>query len=259
MKTSFSKTETPDSASEGVDAPDATELANLQGGGDVPAVERQTEAGEVDGDFEAADILTPYLTLVHGTSDTAKVFNLGDVIYNNEVRVCGEADKDGLTFVVFSLRKYYEQWIYPFDRDAQPETYNELDAVMDAGLTLDWGKDSSGNGIRPTARRVAVMTLLVEKPESCDSDCFFIEAAEGRMFAPAIWYARGTSYPAAKRIMTTCRTTLANEPSKAMSGLFRMRTTFKKMQSGSDGVVPQVTFVEKNPQELVDALQAAMS
>ena len=252
METSFENKPSSSPASESNELDnspeaDAQELMNLD---DSPTDVQHHDAsggmalGEVQGEVDQKDVLIPYLNLVHGTGRLSKAFPKGTWVYGSDLKIA-EADQP-LSLTVMSIRKFYEDWNADYVAGEKLNTYQTLDEVRAAGRTTEWvGKT------KPTARPVAVLTLLIKQPEDVDSPRFSY-AFDGNLYAPAMWYVRSTAYPAAKKVFSAAGIDLKSKG--LLKGEFTVFST-ERNAGGNDVFVPQMSLTGENSDEFVEFIK----
>ena len=254
MKTSLKKSAEEDNA-DAKDTPvlDAEALAHLEGGCEVVESSSMTLAlGNVSGEISKKDLIIPRLNIIQNTGTLADEFDHkegGSLCYNGQTILAKAGEPINLT--VLSLKKSYEEWIYPYDPDARAQVFDSERELADAGMWTDWR-----NNERPPARELAVALVLIEKPEGID-DLGFSHEINGKEHALAMWTLRGSGYNhGAKKMFSASSLELAS--SGLLSGRWELATA-KETKRNNTYFVPAMRLIGKNTDEFVNAVKERLS
>lgn len=189
----------------------------------VTAVARTTPRGMaplpatsgIEGDWDQSDIKFPALKIVQGSGQLSQQWNTGTVILGDEELLPPPDMKNPkpehtFRFVPVTLTKQFRENLSQEEASsgAIPRVVNSLAEVEALGGTTQWI-----NNQKPDWSPSARILLLVERPESLpgsgsDHPGFVLEFS-GKLYAPAIYYAAGTSWTNfAKPLFNAALTTL---------------------------------------------------
>ena len=233
------------------------EIDPLETGTNLPVAADHSEgenlpvSREDSAPLERSDFITPKLHLVQKTGDLSVLFPLGTWVLNKEIQLT-KAMGDPLRVVILGTphKFFMEQRTYDPTNTVPARTFTSVEDLEAEGLTLDW--DNATN-TRPTATRVARVTLLILKPAGLETENGFGMNIEG--IGPctlASWLLVNTAYTmAAKRIFTAIKLDLAGKPVHSL--IWTLKSVPLKV-SGYNIVAPQIA-----PETtLSDAAQAAI-
>lgn len=199
------------------------------------------------GDFDLTDVPIPQLKIVQGAGKMSEKFNIGSVVYNDDVLFHSHEaplNKPLFRFIVASYHKQFRETLPKSEADAglMPRTVSTKEEALSLGGGFEWGR----NGERPRWSPSAKLILIMEAPEGSDNPNFFIEL-EGKRYAPAVVYAANTAY---KHFATDifARSMMANRPLETLWWSFSVGKT----KSGQHSV-----FVP-NAKMVVDVVPAAV-
>lgn len=141
----------------------------------------------IEGEWDSSDVRIPSLRVVR-RSDGKNIE--GTLLIDDDVvleppSLKSDKENNHLRFLVCSIQKRYREQL----SDAQakegmrPLVYDTQQEVNDAGGTLY--KTDTGQA---RFRKVAILNLLVEKPDECNSDAFDVEL-DGKWYAAVKYYA----------------------------------------------------------------------
>lgn len=164
----------------------------------------------LEGDWGSDDLKFPQLKCVQGSGPLAAQFDVGTVILADQFLLPAASVAEGavnplLYFVPLSIKK---QWRENLTKEQQaegemPRVVNTIAEVEDLGGTTRWMSNQ-----RPSWQPSARCLFLIECPEGCDHPNF-VQELDGRLYAPAVYYAGGGAYNvSAKVIYNTALTSL---------------------------------------------------
>jgi len=214
-------------------------------------ISSQMAIGQVSGDLEKRDILIPRLSIVQRVGDLSAVFDGGDLVLNKET-VIGAVDTD-IFLTVLSIAKSYEERL-PFDPNGpRPRKFDTLAEVKAAGLSVDY---KPGTDAPPTAREVANILVMLEKPKDLVSSAFPLEY-KGKQYAVALWTCRSTAYTrAAKRVFSAAAIELKNHG--LLAGRWKLRTENEKL-GGNWVFVPMLRLLDGyNDEEFIQFVRMSL-
>jgi hypothetical protein len=171
--------------------------AAYEGSSAVAANPRQAVAvGEMYGEFDPRDFKPPRLTLAQGSGELTKIHTEGTWLLSEIELATPKAGRSEplLEIVLAGFVKFWEapRAYNPDDKTMAPRFYHRQE-VLDAGLTLDWGKNpNGGKDLQPTAKSCADILVLVKQPTP-ETPGFGLEI-EGVNWCPALWTVRHTAY-----------------------------------------------------------------
>lgn len=216
----------------------------------VPAQSVSLALGSVEGSVDSQDLIIPKLNIVQGVGPLSNDFPGGALVLNRET-VIAEMGK-AVTLTVLSIKKTYEE-ILPYDPNGpRPKTYATLEEVMEDGKWVDWRENENP---KRTAREVATILVLIEKPE--DVDCLsFSKNYLGKDYAMAVWTVRGSAYTnGAKKIFSANSIELANEKDGLLAGKWSLSVERKPI-NGNPVAVPVMLLIGRNDAEFIEAVKA---
>ena len=235
MKKSLSKPqETADTAvlDEVDDAPGASVAVSV------------TALGQVDGEVDRTDLITPRFNIVQGVGPLSEHFTSGTLVLNKDTVIAPAGDRENpqepIFLTVLSAVKSYEE-VLPYDASGggpRPRTYSSIRDVHADDLWIDWRNDE-----KPPARPVAELLIAIEKPDGLASMMFNVPVND-KEYALALWTVRSTAYTrVAKKIFS------ANQIELKASGLLSGRWslfTQKESIAGNPVSVPVFKLVGRN-------------
>lgn len=152
------------------------------------------------GEWDSGDVKFPSLKIVQGSGQLSQTFNSGTLILGDE-EVLPPPDlknpkpEHTFRFVPVTLEKQYRENISQEEASsgAMPRIVSTLSEVEALGGTTQWINDQ-----KPSWGPSARILLLVERPENVpgsgsDHPGFVLELA-GKLYAPAVFYAAGSSW-----------------------------------------------------------------
>jgi hypothetical protein len=204
------------------------------------AIAFEADSG-IQGDWDSGDIKLPALRIVQGSGELSQRFTVGTVILGEE-QVLPSPDlrnprpDDIFRFVPVSITKQFKENLSQEEMQggAMARYVSSIEEVEALGGTTQW----IGNQ-RPTWSPSARVVMLVERPESgpgSEHPGFVIELG-GRLYAPAIYYAAGTSYAATAKLIFNAALTVLTVPVKDEAG---------NVVKGPNGVVKRAPLLAKN-------------
>lgn len=152
-----------------------------------------SEDSGLAGEYTADDIRLPRLQIVQGSGELSSKFNVGSLLYADEV-LCPPNDPAKpsrvLRFIPVFLRKQFRENLTKEQKDAgdMPRIVNTLDEVRAYGGTTQFIGDE-----KPSWSPSAQVFLMLEQPEGVDHTGFLMEI-EGKCYGPAVYYASSTAY-----------------------------------------------------------------
>lgn len=189
----------------------------------------------IEGDWDASDVKFPAVKIVQGSGELSQRYNMGSVILGDEELLPSPDLKmprpeHVFRFVPVVLTKQFRENLSKEEADsgAMPRIVNSLAEVEALGGTTQWIND-----VKPSWSPSARILLLVERPENLpgsgsDHPGFALEIG-GKLYAPAVYYASGSSYTSlAKTLFNATLTTLQvvergadGQPVKGPTGVIR--------------------------------------
>ena len=164
--------------------------------------------------LERSDIILPRLTLIQRVGDLSVIFPQGSWVLNREVQLTDKPEEPLTITVLQNPVKYYQEALPYNPEGPRPRTFESVEAIREAGLTLDWGATNA----RPTAEALATTVVLVKKPENAKDELSFSQVIPGiGPCALAKWTLMRTAYTrAAKRLFTAIALELGGRPIRHM-------------------------------------------
>jgi len=169
----------------------------------------------IEGDWDQSDIKFPTLKIVQGSGQLSQQWNQGTIILGDEELLPPPDMKNPkpehvFRFVPVTLTKQFRENLSQEEAQsgAIPRVVNTLAEVEAFGGSTQWV-----NNEKPSWSPSARILLLVERPENLpgsgsDHPGFVLDFA-GKLYAPAIYYAAGTSWTNfAKPLFNAALTTL---------------------------------------------------
>ena len=224
-------------------------VSDPEAGSQVPAT--RTESAPL----ERSDFITPKLNLVQRTGDMSVQFTQGSWVLNKEIQIT-KAPEDPLEVIVLERPFKFFMEHLPYDPNGpKSRTFNTIEELDEAGLTLDW---DNKNNIRATADRAARVFLLILKPKETDAvKGFGLEVDGLGDCTVATWLLVNTSYTtAARRIFTAEKLDLADKPIHSL--VWTLRSVSAKI-GGYNIFVPQLTPSRSLPDETQGSLKTMFS
>jgi hypothetical protein len=178
------------------------------------------KVGEVSGEFSRSDFSIPLLQIVQNVGPLSRVPGLkpGDVVVAKEVVIAH--DSEPWKFVALSITKYFQERLKYDPNGPRPLRFNTEAEVREANLTLEWVNNGPGKqDTPPTAEPVAVIAMLIRRPEGNTSPVFSVPFS-GADWALCQWIVQRTLYKVAKRLFTARATELAEKG--LLSGLWQV-------------------------------------
>lgn len=177
---------------------------------------QHSSGGAIQGDFGVEDIKFPQLKIVQGSGQLSGIFSTGSVILDQDVLAFPPQDlKDKSQFValrVIPLRiaKFYRETLSKEEQEsgAMPEIVHSKRALMELGGIVGYGPGKWRAG--------GTQHLLIERPEVlpekyADTALFDTEL-DGKMYAPAVYYANGGAYRDFTQALISATRSLLTEP-----------------------------------------------
>ncbi len=215
--------------------------------GNVPMIPSYGE-GAIRGEFTSADIRLPRLQIVQGSGELSKKYNQGTLLYMDEVlfdAVSPTQPPAVLKFIPIALRKQFRENVDPKqDPDARPRIVDTMEQVKQLGGWTEWI-----GGVKPPFSPSAQISMLIEKPAKSQHGGFNIEL-DGRLFAPAIYFASGAGYRALAHPVFNAAAYLLRENGKLVLSKRYWRMSVVRQPAGAFTVfVPdaKVTGEETSP------------
>jgi hypothetical protein len=194
------------------------------------------------GEWDSSDVKFPALKIVQGSGQLSQTYNSGTLILGDEELLPPPDLKNPkpehtFRFVPVSLEKQFRENLSQEDAasGAMPRIVNSLAEVEALGGTTQWIGDQ-----KPSWGPSARILLLVERPENVpgsgsDHPGFVLELA-GKLYAPAVYYAAGSSWTNfAKPLFNAALTSLMvperdaeGNPVKTATGVIRRQPYLPK-------------------------------
>jgi hypothetical protein len=194
------------------------------------------------GEWDSGDVKFPALKIVQGSGQLSQTYNSGTLILGDEELLPPPDLKNPkpehtFRFVPVSLEKQFRENLSQEDAasGAMPRIVNSLAEVEALGGTIQWIGDQ-----KPSWGPSARILLLVERPENVpgsgsDHPGFVLELA-GKLYAPAVYYAAGSSWTNfAKPLFNAALTSLMiperdadGNPVKTATGVIRRQPYLPK-------------------------------
>jgi hypothetical protein len=194
------------------------------------------------GEWDSGDVKFPALKIVQGSGQLSQTYNSGTLILGDEELLPPPDLKNPkpehtFRFVPVSLEKQFRENLIQEDAasGAMPRIVNSLAEVEALGGTIQWIGDQ-----KPSWGPSARILLLVERPENVpgsgsDHPGFVLELA-GKLYAPAVYYAAGSSWTNfAKPLFNAALTSLMiperdadGNPVKTATGVIRRQPYLPK-------------------------------
>jgi len=156
----------------------STEVVNMGSQIAMPA----TAFNDAEGEFDADDLRTQYLSLVAKTADLADTFGAGSFVLNKEVKIGNGKDPADIT--ILSIKKHFEELV-PFGEDITPRIFDKKEDATAAGYSVHW---EAKQRVGP----VLTCRILLEVPEG-----FGMSTFEDKEYAEATWVLQKTAYKSA--------------------------------------------------------------
>jgi len=165
-----------------------------------------------EGAWGADDLKFPQLKIVQGSGKLSKEFNIGTIIYGDQVlfEPCNKVKKEvprRLRFVPMLISKQFREKLSQdrVDEGEQARIVNTISEVEECGGTTRWVGDSMpDNYWEASARNL----FLIEKPEDNDHPGFALDL-DGKQYAVAVYYAAGAAFRASSKVIfNTAKTSL---------------------------------------------------
>jgi len=140
-------------------------------------------------EFNLEGVRPPYLTLVHGTSQSASTFNAGDLVLAKENLVCPRGKT--IDVVILNIRQYQRQRVNNEDWKAgvRPAEFDTVKQAKEAGFQTEWV-----NGVGPEVSPAMDLVLLLRKPKDIVCGLFGIDIGDGNEYAICQMTADKTGY-----------------------------------------------------------------
>jgi hypothetical protein len=204
---------------------------------------------------EASDFVTPRLNLVQRIGELPNSFAPGTWVLNKEKQITEKLGDPLQVIVLTRPQKFYMEHLAYDPAGPKPRTFDSLEDVKAAGLTVEW---DNINNIRASADRAARVTLLIAKPEHLPDDAnFSIVVPEVGACAIASWLLTGNAYRmAARRLFTAEHIDLGGLPFFTMSWILRSQA----IKSGGYPVfAPQIVPSRRLKDETVMAIKTRLN
>lgn len=156
--------------------------------------------GAVEGQFDASDTRHPTLKIVQGSGPLSTKFSHGALVLGEEQLVppSPKPDQPGpqIRFWPVALKKSFQEVLGDegYKAGLMPKVVDTVEEVEALGGTIVKIGDQ-----KPTWRKSGRIIMLIERPENSDHPLFAIEL-DGKVYAPAVFYAAGGSYNAVTSI-----------------------------------------------------------
>jgi hypothetical protein len=223
-------------------APLATESTNAVATRTTRALAPMSASSGLIGEWDSGDVKFPALKIVQGSGQLSQTYNSGTLILGDEELLPPPDLKNPkpehtFRFVPVSLEKQFRENLSQEDAasGAMPRIVNSLAEVEALGGTTQWIGDQ-----KPSWGPSARILLLVERPENVpgsgsDHPGFVLELA-GKLYAPAVYYAAGSSWTNfAKPLFNAALTSLMvperdaeGNPVKTATGVIRRQPYLPK-------------------------------
>ena len=223
-------------------APLATESTNAVATRTTRALAPMSASSGLIGEWDSGDVKFPALKIVQGSGQLSQTYNSGTLILGDEELLPPPDLKNPkpehtFRFVPVSLEKQFRENLSQEDAasGAIPRIVNSLAEVEALGGTIQWIGDQ-----KPSWGPSARILLLVERPENVpgsgsDHPGFVLELA-GKLYAPAVYYAAGSSWTNfAKPLFNAALTSLMvperdaeGNPVKTATGVIRRQPYLPK-------------------------------
>ena len=205
-----------------------------------PANELATGGVEgLEGEFDMSDIQIPRLNLIGKTSKMVSRETPAGFFVLNKETVVGDGEKPFRLIVINIAKEYWQK--LPEGSQERPMVFKTLREVREAGGSVEYGAEKKGDLQFQSCGRV---TCLIESDEEKPG---FIFEADGKFYAPAIWFLSGTTYGAVgKKFVSDSQITLRKS---GISSRFYEITS--KIESNAKGswYLPQARLTTQAPPE----------
>jgi hypothetical protein len=208
--------------------------------------------GALEGEFDQSDIRHPTLKIVNGNGELSSKFNQGTIILGDEellpappADAAKALSAPKLTFFPVQMKKQYQEVLGndAFENGIMPKIVDTIEEVEAFGGTTQYIEGATNRW-----RKCGRVLMLVEKPEASDHPLFSIEL-DGRVFAPAVFFASGGSYDLIKSINSNQVSMFVGEGRDRKIRLWKCGWTFRavKKKAGDFFVFrPEVRMVLKD-------------
>jgi hypothetical protein len=181
-------------------APQGTETTNAVATRTTRALAPMAASSGIVGEWDSGDVKFPALKIVQGSGQLSQQFNSGTLILGDEELLPPPDLKNPkpehtFRFVPVTLEKQFRENLSQEEAasGAMPRVVSSLAEVEALGGTTQWIGDQ-----KPSWGPSARILLLVERPENLpgsgtDHPGFVLELG-GKLYAPAVYYAAGTSW-----------------------------------------------------------------
>ena len=181
-------------------APQGAETTNAVVTRTTRALAPMSASSGIVGEWDSGDVKFPALKIVQGSGQLSQQFNSGTLILGDEELLPPPDLKNPkpehiVRFVPVTLEKQFRENLTTEESasGAIPRVVNSLAEVEALGGTTQWVGDQ-----KPSWGPSARILLLVERPENLpgsgsDHPGFVLELG-GKLYAPAVFYAAGTSW-----------------------------------------------------------------
>lgn len=178
--------------------------------------EPQGHQSAVEGDVDDSDVRFPSLRIVNGSGKMSQMFNQGCVIFADELLF--DTPKSGpnnsasltppLNFVPILLKKQFREVL---TQEAQED--GEMPRIVDSKEEVEalGGRLIDFDGEQANWKPLARCLFLLEQPEGTDHPGF-ITPLDGKLYAPAVYYAGGMAYSRVFRTLNTGYSTVLKVP-----------------------------------------------
>lgn len=160
----------------------------------APLVTHSTSpSAAIEGDFDKSDEKLPRLQIVQGSGELAKLFNVGTLLYANEILFPPDAPNVApslLRFVPVGLRKQFRENLTEEEQaaGALPRLCNTYQEMIDLGGSTEWV-----GGEKPAWSPSAQVFMLLEQPKDISHPGFCLDIG-GKVYGPAVYFASSTAY-----------------------------------------------------------------
>lgn len=207
------------------------------------------------GDFDASEVLTPRLNIVHGVGDLPDTHQLGSLVYNRETELPQPVD---ITF--HGYKKFYVQNI-SFDAEVRPARfYTQYEVRASGGNLAKKKKDEDPNNFIEGVEAFVAIELPVELSDLAGSINF-----GDRFFARALWVLQRTAYKRVIRPLNFMASSLRSRTApdgKLMSITYQPWTLKTEKVTFGDAKVWSPTITPKmgvHSQDVVDFFRSIFS
>jgi len=154
--------------------------------------------GAIEGDFESSDIKFPQLKVVQGSGPLSGKFTPGTVILDEDVLAYPAQDLDDrnqflrLTFIPLKVKKFYRETLSKEEQDdgMMPRIVQSKQQLMEVGGRVGYGAGFWREG----GQHHILLQRPENLPEKFADSSFFDTELDGKLYAPAVFYANSGNY-----------------------------------------------------------------